>query len=165
MKPIWIIGGALIVGMMAGQAIDVVSGKRLSIFNSKGNPAVIATSDETGAGTLIVYDSDGNEVFAVRHGAISGIDLDGKIERAVRDAMKPATTHPQVSAPVSPLSPSGQQQLNADDQGAHGLKLILPDLFKGKRVMRVEIEKLSRHDQGKQTKMSLVLRTVNLTAT
>ncbi len=54
-------------------ASDVLSTRRLTITNDSGKAVVIATADAAGNGQLVVFDSDGKQIFAVRGGKVYGL--------------------------------------------------------------------------------------------
>ena len=53
-------------------ASDVLSTRRLTVTNDAGDPVVVARADAAGNGELVVFDSDGRQIFAVRGGMVYG---------------------------------------------------------------------------------------------
>ena len=53
-------------------ASDVLSTRRLTVTNDAGHPVVVARADAAGNGELVVFDSDGNQIFAIRGGKVYG---------------------------------------------------------------------------------------------
>ncbi len=51
-------------------ASDVLSTRRLTVTNDAGKAVVVATADAAGNGELVVFDSDGKQIFAVRGGKV-----------------------------------------------------------------------------------------------
>lgn len=54
-------------------ASDVLSTRRLTVTNDAGKAVIVARADRAGNGELVVYDSDGKQIFAVVGGKVYGI--------------------------------------------------------------------------------------------
>jgi len=78
------VGAALSVGILLGLGVDdVLVAQRLIIASSDDKTALVAMADERGRGQFVVYDEQGDEVFAVRRGTVSvmGSDLRQQLDR------------------------------------------------------------------------------------
>ncbi len=72
MRRLVIVTCVVLLMAAAFHAGDIITAKRIVIFNDDGKTAVVLMSDARGGGELAIYDADGREVFGIHAGRLTG---------------------------------------------------------------------------------------------
>lgn len=146
----WIVAAGVIAFALGMGADDLIRAKRFQVFNSDGKPAVTIT-EAGGNGQIIVFNDKGEEVFAVKSGKVTGLEVNAAMMReeltklrSDLDATKQqiATVAQQLTTNQTPLaatppSPNGGIKLTwmqeADFRGSGGS-------LKNSWVLRVKVK-------------------------